>query len=158
MSTAIIYISKRGATEKNVMLLKEKLTDDTLYLCNLKSDSCNPENFDNVIIGGPIYAGQLSGKIKKFCKKHAAVLQHKKLGLFITCMDETDKVKEFLSNNYPEGLLNVACATGVFGGEFNFDRMNFLERAIIKKISGSTENISKINEKAIDDFVAAFNN
>ena len=57
----------------------------------------------------------------------------------------------------PEELLNHAKATGLFGGEFIFEKMNFLERLIIKKISGLKESVSKINYETIQQFANRFN-
>ncbi|MCK5056889.1 MAG: hypothetical protein KAT34_09555 [Candidatus Aminicenantes bacterium] len=46
-------------------------------------------------------------------------------------------------------------AAGLFGGEFNFYMMNFLEKAIVKKVAGVTDSISKIKGDQINQFAAA---
>ncbi len=37
---------------------------------------------------------------------------------------------------------------------FDFDRMNFLERKIVKKVAGVEGSISRISEEAIERFAA----
>jgi len=83
---------------------------------------------------------------------------NKKLGLFLCCMEEGEKANEQFENAYPENLRKHATATGLFGGEFTFEKMNFLEKSIIKKISKISESVSKINEKAINEFAINIKN
>ncbi|MDY6801220.1 MAG: hypothetical protein SVU94_08360 [Bacteroidota bacterium] len=45
-------------------------------------------------------------------------------------MEEGEKAREQFKNAYPESLRSKAI-DGHFGGEFNFDKMNFFEKAII---------------------------
>lgn len=156
MATIVIYMTKHGTTEKIVSILKSKLDNQVDEVCNLKSQKCDISKYDDIIIGGSIHAGQVQSKIKKFCKNHESDLLNKKLGLFITCMEESESKLEFLKNSFPENLLNHAVVTGIFGGEFNFDKMNFVEKAIIKKITGFTTSKSRIDEKEIAEFAEKF--
>jgi menaquinone-dependent protoporphyrinogen oxidase len=69
-------------------------------------------------------------------------------------MEEGEKAQVQFANAYPAELREHASATGLFGGEFNLDMMNFLEKAIVKKVAGVTDNVSKINEEQIKKFAA----
>jgi menaquinone-dependent protoporphyrinogen oxidase len=53
---------------------------------------------------------------------------------------------------YPETLKKHAIAHGCFGGEFLMDKMNFLQRVIVKKISGVDKTVSQIDFEAIQNF------
>ncbi len=156
MSTLIVYMTKHGATQKNIEILKNHLTDSDIETCNLKKSSCDPEKYDNIILGGSIHAGGIQGKIKKFCQNNETILLSKKLGIFITCMEEGEEAEQYFSKNFPEKLLDHAHAKALFGGEFNFEKMNFVEKAIVKKITGFDETISHIDEKTIADFAKNF--
>lgn len=155
MKTIIIYASHHGCTGKAAKILAEKLKSDVVVV-NLK-DNKNPDlkDFDNVIIGGSIHAGRIQDKVKNFCLKNLAVLKEKRLGLFLCCMEEGEKAQKQFNEAYPAELRGHASITGLFGGEFNFDRMNFLERAIVKKVAGITSSVSKIKEDEIHRFAAA---
>lgn len=117
-------------------------------------DKPNPsiDTYDRVIIGGSIHAGKIQRAVKYLCKKNQKNLLKKQLGLFICCMDQ-EKALEQYRNAYPELLRNHASAAGLFGGEFNFERMNFVQKAIIKKISGLEASVDKLDEAAIGKFI-----
>ena len=157
MKILIIYASRHGSTKKAVYYLKEKITHETVIV-NLKKESVpDMGSFDAVIIGGSIHAGQLQSKVKNYCTDNKDKLLKTDLGLFICHMEEGEKATKELADVYPEELLNHAKATGLFGGEFIFEKMNFLERMIIKKISGLKESVSKINYETIQQFANSFN-
>ena len=67
-------------------------------------------------------------------------------------MEEGEKAQQQFQNAFPAELIQHATATGMFGGEFNFEKMNFIEKAIIKKISKIEKSVSKIDEQSIVEF------
>ena len=156
MKTAIIYASKYGTTENVASSIAEKLKDtNEIELFSLKKNP-NPDisGFELVILGSSIYAGQASKKMKTFCRANESVLLQKKTGLFVCGMhpDKEQQAKE-LQDAYPEALQKNASATGFFGGAFLFEKMNFVERMIIKKIAKTTTSVQQINWEAVEDFV-----
>jgi menaquinone-dependent protoporphyrinogen oxidase len=155
MSTLIFYATRHGCTEKAAEILKSKLDDD-VTMVNLKNNK-KPDlsAFDTIIIGGSIHAGKMQSNLKKFIGQNLDSLLKKKLGLFLCCMEEGEKAREQFDEAYPEELRNHASATGLFGGAFDFDRMNFFERAIVKKIAKIDANVSKIKEDNIQEFAAS---
>ncbi|MGC9374429.1 MAG: flavodoxin domain-containing protein [Bacteroidales bacterium] len=152
METAIIYATKHGCTDKCAHTLANELNNNALLINLDVSTNVNLDEFNTVIIGGSIHAGSMNRKIKKYIDKNMNMLPSKKTGLFICCMEEGEKAQEQFKNAFPESLRNKAIAHGYFGGEFNFDKMNFFEKAIIKKIAKTNQNVSKINENNIKDF------
>jgi len=154
MKTAIIFRSKHGTTETVSHTIANKLSTDEVTLIDLKKyPEPTIQDFDRVVIGGSIHAGVVQKRVKTFCEKHIDALQQKELGLFICCMDRELQEKEF-GNAFPEALKSHAKATGIMGGEFVFERMNFLERFIVKKISKKDHSVSEIDYEAIDSFVS----
>jgi menaquinone-dependent protoporphyrinogen oxidase len=157
MKTLIIYSSRHGTTEKIAVLISEKLESLEVTLINLKFKAkIELHNFDRVIIGGSIHMGQIQKSIKDFINKYQHELLQKQLGLFICCMNE-EKAEEEFRLAFPEKLRNHALATGIMGGELLLEKMNFLERFIVKTVSGQKETASKINFPAIDKFAEAIN-
>ena len=156
MKIAVIYASKYGTTEKVAESIADKLkVTNEVALFPLKQ---NPQPdisaFEMVLIGSSIYAGQASKKVNLFCKANESLLLQKKIGLFVCGMhpDKEEQEKE-LKNAYSEDLQKKAMATGFLGGEFLFEKMNFFERMIIKKIAKTTSSVHQIDENAIDDFI-----
>ena len=156
MKTAIIYASKYGTTEKVAVSIAEKLKETNEVELFSLNKIANPDisGFEMVILGVPIYAGQASGKMKVFCQTNEPVLLQKKTGLFVCGMDPTkEQQNKELQDAYPEVLQQNATTTGFMGGEFWFERMNFFERMIIKKIAKTTTSVSRIYYEAVDEFV-----
>ena len=94
--------------------------------------------------------------IKKFCQKNFNMLLKKRLGLFLCCMEEGETAQKQFDEAYSEELRNHVAAAGLFGGEFDFNKMNFFERAIVKKVANISENVSKLKEETIHQFASKF--
>ena len=153
MNILIVFATKYGCTEKCVNKLKDKLTGE-IDTVNLKNSSqINVSNYETVIIGGSIHAGKIQKKVKKFCQNYLSILIDKRIGLFICCMEEGEKAINQFNEAFPDELIQHASATGIFGGEFNFEKMNFVERYIVKKIAKIDKSISKISEENINKFI-----
>jgi menaquinone-dependent protoporphyrinogen oxidase len=154
MTTAIIYMSKHGTTATIAEKIKAELAKDDVKIFNLKTDEPKElKKFDTIIIGGSIHAGSMQSKLRKFITTNMNVLLQKRIALFLVCMDKTEKRTEQFNNAFPAELREKSFANGLMGGEFCFDKMNFLEKTIIKKISGKSENVSEIDEEAIEEFI-----
>ena len=152
MNTAIVYISRHGSAEKSANLLKEKVNGEVI-LVNLKYDKIpNLEPFETIIIGGSIHMGRIQEKVKKFCSRFERTLLQKHLGLYLCCMKKGEEAQQQFIDAFPETLRQHAEVKGIFGGEFLFEKMNFLERMIIKKSTGVKESISSIDNRIIDRF------
>lgn len=156
MSTLIAYCTKHGCTEESAHALQQQLTGD-VTLVNLKKNG-NPElePFDTVIIGGSIHMGKIQSRVRKFIEKNLGELLKKSVGLYVSCMEENNAQQQF-DNAFPDELRRHATAQGIFGGAFNFERMNFLERKIVQKVAGATESVFKIDADEIQRFSEAMN-
>src|SRR5690554_2051567 len=107
MKTLIVYATKYGCTKKCAEILGEKLEGE-VDLCNIKNvESIDLTQYDKVVIGGSIYAGQLQKGLRDFCSEKIDILTSKKLGLFI-CGMLIQKAEEELNNSYDKKLLDNA--------------------------------------------------
>ncbi|WP_346862262.1 flavodoxin domain-containing protein [uncultured Draconibacterium sp.] len=157
MKTLIAYSTTHGCTEKTANELKSFL-GGSVQLVNLKQ---NPQlkisDYDKIIIGGSIHAGRVQKSVKDFCAKNLNELQEKELGLFICCMEEGEKARTQLFNAFPEELHQKAKAEAYFGGEFSFEKMNFFQKMIVKKVAKIEHSTSKIDHEAIRTFSKKMN-
>jgi menaquinone-dependent protoporphyrinogen oxidase len=152
MKTLIAYATTHGCVEKTSDELKTHL-DGEVILINLKKEPLpDLTSFDRVIIGGSIHAGQIQKRVKEFCSRNLNELQNKELGLFICCMEEGTSAQQQLLRAYPEELLQNAKSTAVFGGEFDFEKMNFVQKLIVKKVAHVRSSTSKVDHEAIRKF------
>jgi menaquinone-dependent protoporphyrinogen oxidase len=152
MKTLIIYTSSHGCTEKAVKELSQKLSGEITSM-DLKHHPSPPlYEFDRIIIGGSIHAGQIQKRIRNFCSANLNQLKSKEIGLFICCMYEAEIAREEISNAFPEELHQMAKTEAIFGGEYNFDKMNFVEKLLVKKIAKVRESVSNLDHDSIDRF------
>ena len=140
MKTLIVYTSKYGCTADCADYLKGKLSGDVTLADIGKSNKYLPglDEYDSIIIGGSIYAGRVSKKLRMFCNDNLEVLSNKKLGIFLCCasIDESDN---YLSSNFPPELLSAAKVKKAFGGEIRLDGMSFFDKMIVKAIKKATK-------------------
>ncbi len=134
-------------------MLREQLSGD-VSLINLKKDR-NPDIacYDTIIVGGSIHAGKIQKDIRRFCESNSYTLLQKSLGLYICHMQEGETAQREFDDAYPEELRAHAVATGLFGGEFDFEKMNFIERTIVHKIAKIEDSVSRIDVEAVRAFV-----
>ncbi len=158
MKCLIVYCSSHGTTEKAVRFLSEGLGGNVLAV-DLKRDKekFDLANFDTVIIGGSIHAGNIQRKIKQFIKNNLDTLLEKDVGLFLCCMHDGESAIEQFNNAFPHELRKNSAAMGLFGGEFLLSEMNFLEKQIVKKVSGATIDQSNLDYEAIKEFASKLN-
>ncbi len=156
MKTLIAYATRYGATEKASRLLSEELQGD-VHLCNLSQDPApDISAYDRIIIGGSIYVGQIQDDVKTFCSENLAALQQKRLALFICCGDE-DRVQEQLEQNFDAALMAHAKPVGYFGYEYDFAKMNFLFRLIIRAKAKVRQSQYELREDNISAFADSLN-
>jgi menaquinone-dependent protoporphyrinogen oxidase len=152
MKTLIVFASKHGTTEKVAKLIKDKLNQDTTIINLQKTKNIDINPYDQILIGGSIHAGLMQKRVRLFCTSNLSVLLKKRIGLFLSCMDEK-KAEEQFNQAFPEPLRKHAISCKITGGEFLMEKMNFFEKAIVKKVSGITEPTNNIKEDQINDFV-----
>ncbi|MDA1478018.1 flavodoxin domain-containing protein [Bacillus changyiensis] len=159
MKTLVVFCSNHGTTEKAVKHLVSQLPGEIKSI-DLKREKIKVDinEFEYVLIGGSIHAGQIQGKLRSFMKNNMEILLHKKLGLFLCCMQEGETAQKQFEQAFPKELRKKAIVHGLFGGEFLVTKMNFIEKAIVKKVSGVVTDTSALNTKAIKEFVNQLEN
>lgn len=156
MKTLIVYASSHGTTGACAGKLEKSLGGDVTRVNLKKIRDPGVEDYDTVLIGGSIHAGRMNGRVSGFCGRNLETLLNRKVGLFMCCMEEGDKRREQFEKAFGKKLRDHARAHGFFGGEFKLQRMNFIEKFIIKKVAGVRKPVSRIDEEAIRDFAARF--
>jgi len=156
MKTAIVYASSHGTTEKIVGIIAEKLQGDEISIFNLKKQkNISIEGFDKVIIGGSIHAGKMQKSVQEFVGKNNETLKSKTLGLFVCGMEPNpEKQTKELESAYPAGLRQKAKISAFMGGEFLFEKMNFIQKMIIKRIAHTDKSVSAFQQQSIDNFIS----
>jgi menaquinone-dependent protoporphyrinogen oxidase len=157
MKNLIIYSTKHGGTEKIAAKIASLLKDET-EVYNLKDKKViNLDDYQNIILGASIYAGKLRKDLISYSEDNLKTLLQKNTALFICCMRDGEAAKEQIENNFPEKLYNHSKIKAALGGEYNFDKLNFLEKIVVKKIAGVKESKSSYLNDKISEFAAEVN-
>lgn len=161
MNTAIVYSSKYGFTKHMAQTLSQKLkSSDVVTLISLHDES-NPDisSFDKIIIGSAIYRGKSAKEIKNFCQQNHDQLITKKIGLFVCGMETTIQGKELeMKRAFPDRLNNHATAHAFLGGSFQFEKMNLLERLVVRHVAKVKTSVTTTHQDEIDRFVTRMTN
>ncbi len=143
MKSLIIYGSNHGFTEKCTEILGSKIQGDyTLLNIKAKKDVCI-NDYNTIIIGGSVHAGKIQKQLKEFMIENEQVLKNKRIGFFLCCADY-DNVNHYYESEFPRSLLEHAFAKVHFGHAYYLDKLNFMLKAVIKKVAKvdkSEENI-----------------
>ena len=157
MKTAVIYASKHGTTSSVAQKIKDLLSGDEVVLFNLDiQNRIELSHFGRIIIGSPLYAGTPLPAVRKFIEQNLLFLLQKEIGIFV-CYMFFDKADKQIIKGFPELLRNHARSIKNMGGEYRFEEMNYIERLVVKKISGATASVSEINVRNIELFVRELN-
>ena len=161
MSLLIVYASKYGSTQKAVNILSDELEKKNIKNTAVNVNVISKNNidltkYDAILIGGSIYFGKIQKNIIKFCQNNKKTLLKKKIGLFICSGNEKEIDRQF-KNSFDSELLNHSINKGYFGYEYDFEKMNFLYKIIVKKIAGINQSKSEIKIDKIKNFVNKFN-
>lgn len=130
MKTLIVYSSAYGFTERCAKRLAANLeAADVVRVRKIMMPNIKP--YDQVIIGSPIYMGQIDTWIKVFCENKLQELLKKEIGIFICC-GVVDQADEIIGVSFPKQLLVTAKSVEVLGGEIAFESLRPHHKAVIK--------------------------
>lgn len=159
MSTAIVFASLHGSTEKAAKMLCDEIKDAKLF--DINRDAFDLDGFDAVIIGSFVRMGLFDKNIRKFVIKFYPVLMKKKTALFM-CSIMPENADKYWQNNYPPQLLEKSLKAH-FGCEFDRTNYHGFEKRVAKSITKRNDEkgiypVYKLDEKAIIQFGKDFNN
>lgn len=156
MKTLILYMTQHGCTERVAEIMQERIFH-TVDLINLKENDVSLHSYDQIIIGGSIHAGSIQKKLRKFLHANENTLLTKEIGLFICCMHTGEQAELQFKKAFSKKLRQHAKATALAGGVFDFERMNFFEKLIIRNVAKVHDNTEILNVDAIKSFSNKFN-
>ncbi|MBN2511242.1 MAG: flavodoxin domain-containing protein [Spirochaetales bacterium] len=152
--TLVVYASKYGTTEKYARIIADALGGDSLEVA--KAGTAGLGGYDRIIVGSPVFAGQGSGKVKKFLEKNRKQLAAKETGAYICCMAQGEDSKGQLVRAYPEWFLKTARNTEVLGGEILLSKLKGLHKLIIVKMMKQEKDESAFSEENARKFAGRF--
>ena len=137
MKGLIVYKGKYGATRQYAAWIGEALNWPLFTPEQLLDPTLN--DADVVIVGGSVYAGQLT--LNNWLKKHAHQLLRKKVFLFIVCAtpaDKKDVLEQIAKHNVP-ALLQDLVVVFFFRGRLVIENLSWLHKWMLKLASRTTK-------------------
>lgn len=158
MKTLIAYAGNSGTTEKCAKLLAEKINGADVV--NLAENTPDLKDYDTVVIGSNIHAGQIHKAVKKIIVSYGGILKQKRCAYFICC-GFPDNQEQVFAANFPKDLLDSAVAKKCFGGELNIDKLHGFNKLIVKMVTkaaaGKNSAPPSIRQDSIDEMAALLN-
>lgn len=157
MSILILYLSKHGTVEEIANTMKN-LSGESVDIRKLDShiNGALIDKYDALIVGGSIHMGKAPQRLIRFCKSYSHFFKEKKSGVFLCTLTDPGKAEHYLKETFPEEVLDACHATGLFGGAVTYEKMNFMERSMMKKITGEDKSFSKVDNDRIAAFIECF--
>lgn len=152
MKTIIIYTTNHGSVEHAAQMLKPRIPGDVELINMMKKEAPLLDEFDNVILGGSIYAGKIQSKLSQYAEKHLPELLTKRIGLFICAAQKEEISEKELVDSFPKDLIEHAICKEVFGYEIHFEDMNFFEKMIVRFVMKQHQSYSELSSEKINGF------
>jgi len=137
MKTLIVYATKYGFTGDCVEKLKGKLEGDSTAVNVLTGAVPDISGYDNIVIGGSVYMGQINKMLKEFITQNLNALLQKRVALFVCC-GMPDNLEATLKNAFPAELMQKAIAVECFGGVLDTGKMKMADKMITSMIKKAT--------------------
>lgn len=156
MDTLIAFSSRYGTSEKVAALLSERLTGDVRVQNIVEEPDIDWETIDHVIVGSSIRMGTIQEEMKDWLKQHESRLLERPLGLYLCAgtPTESERVRE-LEEAYNERLRTHAYFVEVVGSGYDFERMGFLDKAIVRMMAKQKESSLQLDNEKLDQLVEA---
>lgn len=146
MRTLIAYSSGYGTTREVAEKIGDILKNDGCFQVTVKSidDVHDLAPYQAVIVGSSVRADLPLANVRDFFAKHRAELVEKSVAVFAVCLAANnfagrEKVKKeylgYFKEKYPE---IVPISTEAFGGKIDFDRLNPVMQALMKRVLEKT--------------------
>jgi len=157
MKTLIVYESRYGFVKKAVDFISVKLLEAPEIMTAKEAKKADLDRYDNIIIGGSVMAGKVQKSITTFINSRLDEILTKRAALLIAAAADTETLKKEISDAFPVKLREKALYTAHAGYAFDFGKMNFLVRSMMKKMAKTDKNVEKMNYEELDNLVKAVN-
>ena len=153
MSVLVAYCSQHGTTAKCAQEIASQLGDG-VTLVNLAETTPKVSDFDQVVLGGSIHAGQVQKEIKAFCSQQEQDLLAVPLALFLCCAN-ANQFELQLGNAFPASLREHARIAVHCGYGYPLEKMGLFPKLVLRMVAKVTASEEHINHEAIQQLANA---
>ena len=150
----IVYGTRYGATANTSEIIGEVLRQEgfEVSIINAKNERTpSITDYDLVIVGSGIQMGRWTGEPERFLQRYGQELSQKKVALFVSSgsahpLSTGEEREKEISEAYTKYLEDKAAkynlkpiALGLFGGVYDFNKMNWLFRKTMSSLKPQLE-------------------
>ena len=150
MKILIIYATVTGTTEECVSILKKNLTAHDLTVCDIEksNDFGAIDEYDTIIVGGPIRYGRIHKSVGKFLRENSEKLEKQRTAYFI-CAGFAERADDYFEDILtPMQRKNALCLSN-FGGDLSIHKQkNWFMKLLVRfmrndiRENGETDDIA----------------
>ena len=149
MSILILYESKTGFTEHCAISLQEHLPGSDIE--DIHNDTYDLTAYDTILIGAPIYMGEIEHFTQRFFVRHKPKLLKKKLGIFCAGMNK-EEFNHAVQNSLPPDIFYHANIVHC-GGKIDYSTLSIKEKFTIRRRLGIKSDAHIENEDKMAEFI-----
>ena len=150
MKTLIIFASKNGATADLATRIGGHFDAVTCDIKNIKEIQL--DDFDRIIIGSPVYIGEINKALKKYISANESALLQKKLGLFLCGLQPKEKDIVFNKNFSPQ-ILNHATVKSFLGGIYDPQKTGAFSRFLLRAVATLSGYTNTMDDALVAQFI-----
>ena len=135
MKILILYSTHGGASKKCAEMLEEKLNDRCdVTLCNAKEadELPMPDEYEVVVIGGPVRFGRIDKVLRTYLKSNAEKISEKNSAFFFCCGFPSE-LEDYVDTQLPKSI-NFSLGVHCFGGELKPEKLKGMDKLVVKMV------------------------
>ena len=154
MGTLILYASMYGAVEACAKQIQEIIGVDTTTIIDCKKGKVPTDlsGYETIILGCSVHASKIQDCITGFTRQRLPELGAKRLGLFVSATDKAENTARIVEQAFEADFLDKLHAVSYVGGKVDYQRMNFIIRGLMKRITKRNDSFSTIDEQVLRAF------
>lgn len=129
IKTLILYESRYGSTWEAANIISLILGPSKRHPLSQFGEGCR--DFDFIVMGTPIYNGNIHPKMQTFLDNEREWLEEKSIALFCTCLNGSEGLR--VLREVEDSLGGNVFELGVLGGRLEMDRLNDRDYEALKK-------------------------
>lgn len=148
MENILVYSSKYGFTKEVSEYIKASVNEGISIFDVNNFDQSKIKEAKKIIFASSVYTGQMNKHIKELIKENKVEILNKKIVFLIVGGNEKE-IKTVLSENVDEDILRNNPLLIYGGYSYNFEKLNFVYRYIVKKVAKISESKRDFREDNI---------
>lgn len=153
----LFYASKYGFTKKVITMINNQCNQPSMIV-DLDDKDQDIDSIlmlsDKIVVGGPIYNGEILKSVTDFLVDYKDELLQKDLVLFISALQRKEIIQIEMDQNFPLALLDHAKLVTCLGGALDYDSLSWIDRVITTKSLKISKNMEKLEQHSINQITA----